>query len=137
MADDADALVGRLGAAPGDEALREAAARALSDAGRAAESVRLLTGALKNLTAHTKDKAPCLCRRCLDPQRETLVADGIEMRRDFIVAAGRVLFFWRPVALRTDAAALRDTMREGLAKRLTKASGRKAPAQGDGDEDEA
>jgi len=137
MADDADALVARLGAAPGDEALREEAARALADAGRAAASVTLLTGALKNLTAHTKDKVPCLCRRCLDAQRETLVVDGLEMRRDFIVAAGRVLFFWRPVTLRTDAAALRDRMRDGLRARLTKVKGRKAAAQDDGDEDEA
>lgn len=137
MADDVDALVARLGEAPNDEALRESAARALADAGRAADSVALLTSSLKNLTAHTRDKVPCLCRRCLEPGREVLLLSGIEMRRDFIVAAGRVLFFWRPVALRTDPAALRDQMREGLARRLTRAKGRKAPEDEDEDEDEA
>lgn len=141
MADDADALVARVGAAPDDESLREAAARALSDAGRGDEAARLLTGALKNLASHTKDKVPCLCRRCLDPARESLVVDGLEMRRDFIVAAGRVLFFWRPAALATDLSALRDRMRAGLAARLTRKKGRRPRTDGDdgddgGDEDE-
>jgi hypothetical protein len=134
MADDADALVARVGAAPDDESLREAAARALSDAGRGAEAARLLTGSLKNLASHTTDKVPCLCRRCLDPERESLVVDGLAMRRDFLVAAGRVLFFWRPAELATDVAALRDRMRAGLAARLTRTKNRR-PRSDDDDDD--
>ncbi len=66
--------------------------------------------------------------------RATPVVDGLEMRRDFIVAAGRVLFFWRPAALATDVAALRDRMRAGLAARLTRKKGRRSPTDdGDGD----
>jgi len=111
-----DALLDDLSARPDDEALRERAARALSEAGREREAVELL-GALINLTAHDGPTLPCSCRRCLVPERSEAEAEGLRFVRRFAVAHARVLYYWVPIELADDPGLARS-VRARLAERL-------------------
>ncbi|MFO7566615.1 MAG: hypothetical protein R6X02_28485 [Enhygromyxa sp.] len=113
-----DALLGDLAAQPEDHALRERAALALSERGRHREAVEVL-GALINLTAHDGPTLPCSCRRCLDPERVEAEAEGIRFVRRFVVARGRVLYYWAPIELADDPGLARS-VRARLARRLAR-----------------
>lgn len=106
-----------LEAAPADERLREDAARALTRAGRHAEAVAVLGEGLVNLTAHDGPTLPCLCRRCLQPALAEASAEGMSFVRRFVVARGRVLYYWAPAQLGEDAG-LRHSVRSRLERRL-------------------
>jgi hypothetical protein len=109
-------LLGDLATRPEDEALRERAAMALSAHGRHGDAIELLAG-LTNLTAHDGPTLPCLCRRCLDPEQVTATADGLEFQRRFVVAQGRVLYYWAPAEI-ADSPGLTRSVRARLARRL-------------------
>ncbi len=111
-----EALLGDLASNPGDEGLRERAAVALTRAGRHAEAVELLA-ALINLTAHDGPTLPCLCRRCLAPTQVEARADGVAFARRFVVARGRVLYYWAPIEL-ADSPGLARSVRVRLDRRL-------------------
>jgi hypothetical protein len=115
-----EALLGDLAANPEDEALRARAAEALRGAGRHREAVELLGEALVNLTAHDGPTLPCLCRRCLEPERAEAEADGMRFVRRFAVAKGRVLYYWAPEELGDDAALTR-AVEARMDKRLKQA----------------
>lgn len=119
---EADVLLGDLAAKPDDDALRERAALALSERGRHAEAVELL-GVLTNLTAHDGPTLPCLCRRCLQPERVEAEADGVEFTRRFVVARGRVLYYWSPIEI-ADSPGLVRSVRARLDRRLARRGAR-------------
>jgi hypothetical protein len=112
-----EALLGDLAQSPSDDALRERAALSLSERGRHREAVEVLA-ALKNLTAHDGPTLPCLCRRCLDPDRIEAEADGIRFTRRFAVAFGRVLYYWAPIDI-ADSPGLQRSVRARLVRRLS------------------
>jgi hypothetical protein len=116
-----EALLGDLAAQPDDDALRERAALALSKRGRHREAVELLA-ALTNLTAHDGPTLPCLCRRCLDSERVAAEADGISFVRRFVVARGRVLYYWAPTEI-ADSPGLVRSVRARLDNRLARRKG--------------
>ncbi|HLT39349.1 MAG TPA: hypothetical protein VK034_23860 [Enhygromyxa sp.] len=116
-----EALLGDLAAAPEDDALRERAAIALEQRGRHREAVELL-GTLTNLTAHDGPTLPCLCRRCLDPERIEAEADGVRFTRRFAVARGRVLYYWAPIEI-ADSPGLARSVRARLDRRLARRPG--------------
>lgn len=112
-----EVLLGDLADHPDDEALRERAALALSAHGRHRDAIELLAG-LINLTAHDGPTLPCLCRRCLDPEQVTASADGLEFQRRFVVAQGRVLYYWAPTEI-ADSPGLARSVRARLDQRLS------------------
>lgn len=116
-----EALLGDLAAQPDDDALRERAALALSERGRHREAVELLA-ALTNLTAHDGPTLPCLCRRCLAPERVEAEADGVRFTRRFVVARGRVLYYWAPTDI-ADSPGLARSVRARLDRRLARRDG--------------
>src|SRR5690606_15904508 len=111
-----DALLGELTARPDDDALRERAARGLSERGRHEEAVEILAP-LINLTAHDGPTLPCLCRRCLAPERVEAEAEGLRFARRFVVARARVLYYWARIELADDPGLAR-AVRDRLARRL-------------------
>ncbi|HVH98766.1 MAG TPA: hypothetical protein VM869_08650 [Enhygromyxa sp.] len=113
---DPEALLGDLAHSPSSNELRERAALALSERGRHREAVEVLA-ALTNLTAHDGPTLPCLCRRCLDPERVEADADGIRFTRRFAVAYGRVLYYWAPIDI-ADSPGLQRSVRARLHRRL-------------------
>jgi hypothetical protein len=117
-ASECDRLLEELGRKPDDLALREQATRALQRAGREAEAISLLTGHLRNLTGHEPPPLPCLCRKCIDPERTTTEALGFTFDREFSVAEGRVLFYWVPREVRGRRAAVRRSVESALADKL-------------------
>jgi hypothetical protein len=114
-----EALLGDLAAAPDDDALRERAAAALCGRGRHREAIEVLAP-LINLTAHDGPTLPCLCRRCLDPERVEAEADGLRFVRRFAVARGRVLYYWAPIEI-ADSPGLVRSVRARLDRRMTNA----------------
>jgi hypothetical protein len=118
MADDPEALIQQLDATPGDGALRERTARSLAEAGRHAEALKVLTTGLRVLNARTEVVAPSLHREDLRPEVHRCEVEGLVLVRDFVVAQGRVLFFWRPESLDERAESLRDTVRQRIDKRF-------------------
>lgn len=113
-------LLRELNAQPGDgePGLRGRAAEALRAHGREREAIELLAP-LTNLTAHDGPTLPCLCQRCLDPDRGDAEADGIAFARRFAVAHGRVLYYWAPVELADDPG-LRRSVEARLTRRLAR-----------------
>lgn len=97
-----DALLTQLTASPDDSPLRVEAARSLTKLGRHREAVALLRDHFINLTAHDGPTLPCLCRRCLTPELATAHAQGMDFARCFVVARGRVLYYWAPHELADD-----------------------------------
>jgi hypothetical protein len=118
-------LLAELGGKPNDLALRERAARALQREGREADALALLTGSLRNLTAHEAPPLPCMCKKCLDPERPTAEAFGFTFDREFAVAEGRVLFYWVPRELARRRPGLRRSVSAVLGDKLAKARKKK------------
>ncbi|WP_052556106.1 hypothetical protein [Enhygromyxa salina] len=97
-----DALLNELAASPDDAALRARAAQSLTKLGRHREAVELLRDRFVNLTAHDGPTLPCLCRRCLKPDLGETHAQDMDFARCFVVAHGRVLYYWAPSELADD-----------------------------------
>jgi hypothetical protein len=110
-------LLDTLAKAPGDEALRERAARRLMAEGAWGEAMKVLSTHAR-LNAHDPSGLPCLCRACLTPAPAEITAGGVAFDRDFVLGSRRVLFFWAPRELSADARALRNSVRGSLAARL-------------------
>lgn len=100
----------QLAANPKDEGLRARVATALTDLGRHADAAATLAAGLKNLTAHDGPTLPCLCRRCLQPDRISAEAEGMQFRRRFAVARGRVLWYWVPIEFADDESLARSVV---------------------------
>jgi hypothetical protein len=120
---------------PEDERLRERAARALSREGRHDDALRLLfepAGRLRNLTAHTRSRAPlpCLCKKCMAQAPAEVSADGGLFLREFAVSGSRVLLFWMPATLRGQVKAVVHEVRSALAGKLRR-KGAKATSGSD------
>jgi hypothetical protein len=103
----------QLAANPNDEVLRARVATALTELGRHGDAAAVLGQGLRNLTAHDGPTLPCLCRRCLQPERVVAEAEGMQFRRRFAVAKGRVLWYWVPVEFADD-----ESLARSVAKRL-------------------
>lgn len=102
-----DALLQDLAASPDEASLRVQAAQSLTKLGRHREAVELLRERFINLTAHDGPTLPCLCRRCLQPELVHAHAHAQDMQdmdfaRRFVVARGRVLYYWAPTELADD-----------------------------------
>ena len=97
-----DAILRDLAASPDEDLLRVQAARSLTKLGRHCEAVELLQARFINLTAHDGPTLPCLCRRCLQPDLDHALAQDLAFVRRFVVARGRVLFYWAPIELADD-----------------------------------
>lgn len=113
-----DELVQAVRTTPEDDLAREGAARALEQAGRPADAVALLTERLVNLTAHEAPPLPCLCRQCIDPARVQVEEAGMSFTRDFSVARGRVLFYWVPAQLGSQAQRVRRSVAQVMDEKL-------------------
>lgn len=74
-------------------------ARSLEGAGRYREAAQLLISRLRNVTGHEEDPMPCLCKRCILPDRAGAERAGQRFLREWAVSDGRVLFFWIPAEL--------------------------------------
>jgi hypothetical protein len=107
----------QLAANPTDEGLRARLAIALTELGRHADAAAVLGQGLRNLTAHDGPTLPCLCRRCLQPDLVSAEADGLQFRRRFAVARGRVLWYWVPLEFADDESLARS-VRARLEARL-------------------
>lgn len=110
-----------LAADPRDERLRHDTAQALADGGRWREAVQRLEETLVNLTAHDPSTLPCLCRRCLPREGgERPAAELGEMRFtvDFVVARGRVLYYWLPGELGASRRLVARSVEAELKQRL-------------------
>ncbi len=101
-------LEDQLAANPNDEGLRARVATSLTELGRHGEAAAVLARSLKNLTAHDGPTLPCLCRRCLQPELVVAEAEGMQFRRRFAVARGRVLWYWVPVEFADDESLARS-----------------------------
>lgn len=102
-----------------DDASLEERARGLDVSGEAAEAMALLLRDGMVLGEHTSDEGlPCLCRRCLVPGELQVERGGLTFQRDFVVARRRVLFYWAPTELGSDAEKLRYSMRNALRARV-------------------
>jgi hypothetical protein len=113
-----DELVPAVRATPEDDLARERAARALERGDRPADAVALLTERLVNLTAHEAPPLPCLCRQCIDPARIQAEEAGTSFTRDFSVARGRVLFYWVPARLGSQAQKVRRSVAQVMDEKL-------------------
>jgi hypothetical protein len=110
-------LLTALSKAQDDPLLRERAARALFHDGAHADAMNVLS-ALARFNAHDASGLPCLCRGCLAPALLETEEGGIKFLRDLVVREGRVLFFWAPAELFTEAEALRNSVRASLGRRF-------------------
>ena len=72
-----------------------------------------------NLTAHDADSPmPCLCQKCLASAPETLVVQGATFIRAQAAAQGRILWFWVPVELKAELAAVVESVSGRMQKSL-------------------
>ncbi|WP_146157698.1 hypothetical protein [Enhygromyxa salina] len=97
-----DALLKELAVNPDEEPLRVRASQLLARLGRHREAFELLRDRFINLTAHDGPTLPCLCRRCLQPDLGHAHARDMDFARRFVVARGRVLYYWAPLELADD-----------------------------------
>jgi hypothetical protein len=106
--------------ADADDVSLESRARALSEDGKTAEAVTLLSNEGRLFAGHVAGEGglPCLCRQCLLPAVVSANSGGISFFRDFVVARRRVLFYWAPSDLGSKAEQLRYSMRTSLRVRL-------------------
>jgi hypothetical protein len=120
MGTDSGSLLEELERKPTDLVLRERAVRSLQAEGKEADAITLLVAALRNLTAHEPPPLPCMCKRCLDPERTSAEAFGFQFTREFAVAEGRVLFYWVPEELRRKRKGLVRSVQTALGDKLRK-----------------
>ncbi len=112
-------LLADLKKTPGDDALRERAARAQLAEGDTEGSFKTLLERLINVTAHAKGSPlPSLHRKAIKPALTRAESDGDVFVRDFVCAQGRVLFFWLPENLQAKGEEIRSSVRERLDTKL-------------------
>lgn len=130
-------LLADLKKTPGDDALRERAARAQQSEGDVEGSFKTLLDRLINVTAHAKGSPlPSLHRKAIKPAQVRVEADGDAYTREFVCARGRVLFFWLPESLGARAAEVRDSVRERIDGKLEAYDNKRGRGSDGGDEDE-
>ena len=115
---DLEAVLASVEANPDDAETRVDAARTCARHGRAAAAAELLAEAFTHLNAHDPGALPCLCKRCLSPERDSAAAGGTEFFRDFAVASGRVLYFWVPAELARKREQISRDVAAGLRRRF-------------------
>ena len=77
-----------------------------------------LGGGPTNLTAHEEHpKLPCLCRRCLPKSPERAETGGLTFLRANVETEGKVLYYWLPEELSSDARVIAQSVRSALAGR--------------------
>jgi hypothetical protein len=129
-------LLADLKASPGDDKLRESAARALLSEGDVEGSFKTLTERLINVTAHAKGSPlPSLHRKAIKPAQTRVEADGESFVRDFVCAQGRVLFFWVPEALGARSDEIRDAVREKLDAKMKSYDSKRGRGRDSGDDE--
>jgi hypothetical protein len=101
-----------------DDAYLEREARTLFVAGEAADAIALLGDRGLLFARHELGSLPCLCRKCLAPEAGDADLDGVRFVRDFVVVRRRVLFYWTPAELVSDAKQVRASMRAAVEDRL-------------------
>lgn len=104
---------------PEDVEARVRLARALERRGDWTATAATLRDGLVNLTAHDGPTLPCLCERCLQPDLGAAEADGMAFERCFVVARGRVLWYWAPVEMARHPGLVRNVQRR-LDERLAR-----------------
>lgn len=130
-------LLAELAKAPNDNLLRENAARAQLSAGDLQGSLKTLSDRLINVTAHAKGSPlPSLHRKVMKAEQLRAEMDGEVFVRDFVCAAGRVLFFWVPESMVDVAEDVRNNVRRKLQSKLV-ASDRKAGRKVDAADEDA
>lgn len=104
---------------PADENLREQAFRAMCKDGEAEQASALLKG-VSHLNVHEPGTLPCLCKTCWTSSGTEVTHGDIELCREFVFGQGRVLFFWAPKELTSEATvkALRKSVKSSLLRRL-------------------
>jgi hypothetical protein len=70
------------------------------------------------LACHEQTTLPCLCARCIEPERASAESSGVTYVRDFVVIWGRALFYWTPAELAGRARQVRTSMRAAVRHRL-------------------
>lgn len=129
-------LLADLKATPGDDKLRESAARALLTEGDVEGSFKTLTERLINVTAHAKGSPlPSLHRKAIKPAQTRVEADGESFVRDFVCAQGRVLFFWVPEALGCRSDEIRDAVRAKLNAKMESYDSKRSRGRDSGDDE--
>jgi hypothetical protein len=74
---------------------------------------------LINLTAHEPNSPlPCLCKRCLPKAPEHASTGGMEFTRSQVEAEGRVLYYWLPNELLSEAPRVSQSVLGALRARL-------------------
>lgn len=112
-------LLADLKKTPGDDELRERAARAQLSEGDVEGSFKTLLERLINVTAHAKGSPlPSLHRKAIKPTLARAESDGDAFVRDFVCAQGRVLFFWLPENLQAKGEEVRSAVRDRLDTKL-------------------
>lgn len=130
-------LIAELDKAPTNLELRERAARAQLLEGDAEASFKTLTSKLINVTAHAKSSPlPSLHRKTIKPAQSRVEADGEVFVREFVCAAGRVLFFWMPESLASKADEVRASVRERLDNKMAAYDAKRGRGGDSDDEDE-
>lgn len=130
-------LLAELKKTPGDDALRERAARAQLGEGDVEGSFKTLLDRLINVTAHAKGSPlPSLHRKAIKPAMIRVEADGDAYVREFVCAQGRVLFFWLPESLGERAAEVRDSVRERIDAKLEAYDNKRGRRSDSGEDDE-
>jgi hypothetical protein len=72
-----------------------------------------------NLTAHqAAPTLPCLCARCLDKSPERAEAGGLTFLRSHVETDGKVLHYWMPEELSSQARTIAQSVRGALNARL-------------------
>lgn len=78
-----------------------------------------LGGGATNLTAHAEHpKLPCLCARCLPESPERAETGGLTFLRASVETEGKVLHYWMPEELSSDAGTIAQSVRSALNARL-------------------
>ncbi|MFP2929257.1 hypothetical protein ACLESO_29460 [Pyxidicoccus sp. 3LG] len=76
-------------------------------------------GGPTNLTAHEEHaKLPCLCKRCLPKSPERAETGGLTFLRASVETDGRVLYYWLPEELSSNARTIAQSVRGALDARL-------------------
>jgi hypothetical protein len=133
----ASELLADLNKTPGDDSLRERAARAQLAEGDPDGAYKTLLARLVNVTAHAKGSPlPSLHKKAIKPAVHRVEQDGEAFVRDFVCAQGRVLFFWLPEALSGEAEEVRDSIRTRLDTRLAQYDREHKRSRGASNEDE-
>jgi hypothetical protein len=122
--DEADDDAPRRRTTPAEDRRIEGEARALFDGGDAKGGIALLDAQAILFARHERpegggEQLPCLCRKCLVPEKDGAEAQGVAYVRDFVVARHRALFYWMPKDLVDDAKRVRSSMRASIRHRLS------------------